>query len=322
MSVQPVFVLSLPRSGSTLLQRVLGTHREIATASEPWLLLPLLGLLDERLPGAGPRHHLEARAIADFARTLPGGVDDLRRALRTAALQLYEGASTDGARLFVDKTPLYHLIVDELVATFPDARFIFLWRNPLAVVASVIELLSDGRWTPNRHVMSLFLGLENLIDAWRRHGDRSHAVRFEDVANGNQAVLNDLFGYLGVPFDPSALEQIAEVRLDGRMGDPGGMRRYAGLSTEPFDKWRRTIRTPVRRWWLEQYLGWIGRERLGIMGYELDKLLAELSTTRMTGEGTLTDARLMATSLARELARARIPPYAAGPSTWRRLLGT
>ena len=40
--VAPVFLLSLPRSGSTLLQRLLAVSPEVATAPEPWFLLPLV----------------------------------------------------------------------------------------------------------------------------------------------------------------------------------------------------------------------------------------------------------------------------------------
>jgi hypothetical protein len=38
----PLFLLSLPRSGSTLAQRILAAHGGIATTSEPWILLPYL----------------------------------------------------------------------------------------------------------------------------------------------------------------------------------------------------------------------------------------------------------------------------------------
>ncbi|MBT8101022.1 MAG: sulfotransferase, partial [Gammaproteobacteria bacterium] len=39
--LRPVFLLSLPRSGSTLLQRMLMTHPAISSVPEPWLLLPI-----------------------------------------------------------------------------------------------------------------------------------------------------------------------------------------------------------------------------------------------------------------------------------------
>ena len=41
-NISPIFLYSLPRSGSTLLQRMLADNPVIATASEPWFLLPIV----------------------------------------------------------------------------------------------------------------------------------------------------------------------------------------------------------------------------------------------------------------------------------------
>jgi len=40
--ITPIFIFSLPRSGSTLMERILATHPAVGTASEPWILLPFL----------------------------------------------------------------------------------------------------------------------------------------------------------------------------------------------------------------------------------------------------------------------------------------
>ena len=39
--MKPIFIVSFPRSGSTLLQRILSTSSDIATAPEPWVALPI-----------------------------------------------------------------------------------------------------------------------------------------------------------------------------------------------------------------------------------------------------------------------------------------
>ena len=43
-SITPIFIFSMPRSGSTLLQKMLMTNSEIASTAEPWLLLPLAAM--------------------------------------------------------------------------------------------------------------------------------------------------------------------------------------------------------------------------------------------------------------------------------------
>ena len=71
---EPVFLFSLPRSGSTLVQRLIAGHPEVATTSEPWVLLPLLYTM--RRPGAFTEygHRTAVRAIDDFTGQLPGTV--------------------------------------------------------------------------------------------------------------------------------------------------------------------------------------------------------------------------------------------------------
>lgn len=323
--IVPVFVLSAPRSGSTLVQRVLSVHTDVATASEPWLLLPLLSPLQPRLPPGGRWHRQVAGALHDFAGTLPGGADAYRAAMRDAALRLYREAAGPGPRFYLDKTPPYALIADELLATFPDARVLILWRNPLAVVASIVETFCDGRWHPDDYAISLFTGLDELVGAARRHADRVTTVRFEQLVGGDPDAWRSTAGALGLPFDDRALDEFTGVRLEGRLGDPTGVRAYDALSDAPLEKWRATLASPLRRAWCRRYLRWIGDERLATMGYALDDLLAQLDGLPATLSGcrtattTVRDTADLARTLARDAARAQLV-RPRPPSSWRRLL--
>ncbi len=71
--IRPLFLLSQPRAGSTFVQRVLAAHPKISTASEPWILLPLLYSLRDEGIRAAYDHHQLVLAIEDFSRQLPRG---------------------------------------------------------------------------------------------------------------------------------------------------------------------------------------------------------------------------------------------------------
>jgi len=146
VSVKPLFLLSMPRSGSTLAQRVLAAHPEVATAAEPWVLLPHLYASRERGIAAEYTQPIAARAIAEFAQSLPRGEQDYREAIHDMALDLYTRAAGEGATYFLDKTPRYHYVVDDLLQIFPDAKFVFLWRNPLAVRYEDLVSRPDTTW--------------------------------------------------------------------------------------------------------------------------------------------------------------------------------
>lgn len=320
--MRPIFLLSAPRAGSTLVQRVLAAHPRIHTVSEPWILLPLLSPLQRKLPAAGPREPLIADAVEDFCSTLPSGRDEYREAAREFALRLYATAAGTDDGYFVDKTPLYHLIVDQLVATFPDAKYVFLWRNPLSVVASAVALWDTGRWEVNRHPMALFQSIADLTAAWLRYGERSFAIRFEDVVAGGPEDWQRLMAYLELNFEPAQLHHFAEVELRGRKGDPTGTRRYRALSEEPVEKWRQAIHNPVRLAWCRRYLRWIGSERLAVMGYELEQLQRELDAVTTVTDGALADLRTLAVATATDIVRAGVRGNDWGPTVSRRLIAS
>jgi Sulfotransferase family len=269
-------------------QRVLATHPEIATAAEPWVALPQLyatrgsGVYAEY--GYGP----STRAIREFTDTLPGGNEAYQAEVRAFLLRVYALAG-GSATYFLDKTPRYDLVASELLELFPESRAIVLWRNPLAVVSSIVETWAGGRWTFGRWNVDLHEGLDRLVTAAVRYADRVHAVRFEDLVGRPGESWPELFGYLGLPYDPSVLSAFAGTRLDARMGDPSGSREYTELSTEPLSKWKRTFSNSARKAWARRYLGWIGRERLTAMGYDLDELLEHLNEIPTGAKGLLSD---------------------------------
>lgn len=319
LAVTPILLLSLPRSGSTLVQRILGAHDEVATASEPWLLLPLLLPLRDDVPAPGgwqPRIH---EALNDFSRTLPDGVVSYERSVGDAARTIYEEAA-GGARFYLDKTPPYFLVIDEIVRTLPEARVVVLWRNPLAVLASVVETFCAGRWRPQDYPTSLFGGLTRLVDGVRRHGERIHTVRYEDLIDDGEEEWRRLAEFIGIEFDPTSLARFPQVELDGAMGDPVGTKAYSRLEKGPTEKWRETISNPVRRLWAQRYLDWIGAERLAVMGYDREQLLADLTATEMSLSHTATDAGDALTSIARDALKMRFARHGSPESAWAELM--
>ena len=216
------------------------------------------------------------RAVEDFYGVMPRGREDYVQEIRELALRLYGKASPAGTRYFLDKTPRYHLVADEIFSLFPDAKYLLLWRNPLAVAASIIETWAGGKWNLYRFKVDLFDGIENLYETYERHGDNMHTVHYEALITTPGETWDGVFRYLGLDFDASVLARFSGVELAGRWGDQTGAGRYAGVSSEPLESWKRVLNNPFRKAWCRRYLRWIGRERLAVMGYDLEALTAEL----------------------------------------------
>jgi Sulfotransferase family len=298
MAIKPIFVFSVSRSGSTLVQRIIAAHDGVATASEPWLLLPYAYTLRPRGVDAEYMHPLMVDAIADFCQELPRGSEDYKSALRDCMLRLYEQAAGANARHFVDKSPPYCLVASEIMDLFPDGRFVFLWRNPLSIVASMIETWEP--WCPTLFGGDLFTGLPRLVAAYRQGAGRAYSVRFEDLVVGDEHHWRPLMDYLEIGFERDALQRFSQVQLSGRMGDPTGVKRYSSLSPEPSQKWKGTLANPLRRAWCRRYLNYLGAERLAVMGYDRDELLRELDSQPPRMDALLPDIGRLIKDVAKE----------------------
>ncbi len=289
--MQPVFILSLPRSGSTLLQRTIAAHPEVATVSEPWLALPVAYSLRRSGVIAEYHHQNLVSAIEDFSKLLPAEEDYLLE-FGQAIMNLYSKVAKD-ERYFIDKTPRYHLIIDDLLRMFPDGKYILLWRNPLAIAASMMETWSAGRWNLHRFHIDLYDGVDNLINASRKYADIFHILKFEELVNDPKHHVSKIFEFLELEAMENESIDINHVDLQGRMGDPTGIQMHNSISSSVENKWKRSFCNPARKAWAKRYLDWIGEEGLNEMGYEQYHLETELSNIPISARLMVSDVLRM-----------------------------
>lgn len=274
---KPLFLLSLPRSGSTLLQRMLASHSRIATAPEPWVLLPYLFSLRPDGVYADYGHRTSVRALEGLCEHLDGGRSTYREAARSMVEGLYARLAAPESVYFLDKTPRYTLAVDELLETFLEAPVVVLWRNPLAVVASIVDTWLQGRWHPYHHKVDLFDGIERLLTAYERDRARFLTVRYEDLVVDPERCIRELLDALGLDWEEAVVYGFDRTRLGTSIGDQRGVRLYNQVSDAPLDRWQTSLASPVRKAWCARYLEWLGESRLAAMGYKLDDLQAQLA---------------------------------------------
>lgn len=300
MSVEPVFLFSMPRSGSTLLQRVLGSHTQVASASEPWLLLPLAamsGEVDLRV-FAEYSHRGSATAIVDLVANMHGGRDEYREILRETALRVYAAVSPAGARYFVDKTPRYFLIIDFILELFPDSKAILLVRNPLDVLASVITTWGNNRLWLHNALLDLYHGPVRLHEAALKRPDRLHRISYEDLVERPEEACREVCIYLDLPFEPPMMQATGAGALAGRFGDKSPNSSRPGLVTDSVSRWRAVLATPLRRWFAARYLRRLGPDVLRTCGVELEELERELARLPVSWKHTVPDAFALAASFA------------------------
>jgi hypothetical protein len=258
-------------------------------------MLPLLYSLHASGVNAEYDHEVSARGVRGFAEAyLPDGVSSYRQAIRALALELYAGAAP-GKTHFLDKTPRYHHVADELIELFPEGRFVFLWRNPLAVAASFMETWGHGRWNLDGLSADLFRGLPHLVATYTRHAACAVSIRYEDLVTRPDEEILRILRYLGVSLDDGLVNRFSALPMKNlKFWDPQSAARMQ-VTSASVATWKRTMANPLRKIWCRRYIDWLGAELLAVMGYEHDKLLADLATiplsTRHLGSDILLAAR-------------------------------
>ncbi len=241
-------------------------------------MLPLIYPLKKTGTYTEYSHKESHHAIVDFCEQLPAGKADYLSAMGKVAQELYEKASDENVTYFLDKTPRYHLICEQIMEAFPDGKFIFLWRNPLAVINSCIQTWGHGKWNVWKHKIDLFEGAENLCSTFKAYQNRAIAIQYEQLISTPERVVEDISNYLEIDFSSRMIKEFSSVQLEGQMGDPTGVTRYRSIIQDSLDKWKLGLRGSHRKKWCRAYLEWLGLERLYLMGYELQNLLDDLNS--------------------------------------------
>lgn len=286
----PIFIFSLPRAGSTLLQRILMSHSKIASLAEPWLLLPFSYSHGHHAMISEYAHQGAMKALNDFIGNLPNKEKDFNESLGAFVSDLYEKQCVNGEIYFLDKTPRYHLIIREISELFPDAKFIFLFRNPLHVISSIMETFCDGGFYGLfRYNIDITNGVTNLAKGYELLKEKSLALNYEDLVVDPQKIIKSVCDYLELDFEPGMLQNFSKQDTKGKMGDPTGAKLYKKIQTKSLEKWKNTFNTRYRKTIIKRYIKNIDKNDLSAIGFDKGKLLSELDMVKTTKQSLLKD---------------------------------
>ncbi len=288
-----IFLISQPRAGSTLLQRILAGNPKVHTVAEPWIMLhPLYALKEQGLQSEYSAVDAQI-GLKDFMDNMPNGREDYLDGLRAMAHTWYGRAlQNSGRELFLDKTPRYYHILPELMELLPQAGRVLLLRNPLAVLASILTTWIGRDW--NRlglHRNDLLLAPVLLADFMRKNPGAVSVVRYEELIETPEKAVSKLCMELGIDYRDGMLNYGGRPAPKGSMGDPLGVERHDRPSADSLEKWKKTFADPQYKLLAEVYLNTLGPGILAALGYEYNDLLGDLKTIS-TEPLTATDAEV------------------------------
>jgi tetratricopeptide (TPR) repeat protein len=202
-SADPIFIVGLPRSGSTLIEQILASHSLVEGTME----LPEIPQIANELARQGERN-AEAHE-APFFETLATLSREELRALGEKYLASTRVHRKTQAPFFIDKMPNNCLYVGLIHLTLPNAKIIDARRHPLGCGFSVFKqhfargqnfsygLEDIGRYY--RDYVELMAHIDSVLPG------RVHRVSYESMVEDTEAEICRLLDYCGLPFEESCL---------------------------------------------------------------------------------------------------------------------
>lgn len=229
-----LFLVSLPRSGSTVVQAVLSNHSAIATTPEPWVQLFAQAFHRPDLVRARFNWEWAETALSACMERDPREI--MREKIGEFAEDFYS-ANSDAREhsYFLDKTPRYYFILNELFETFPNAKFLVVSRSLASVYASIHKTWIPSE-SPNRldqYLFDLLEGPRHLTDFLESHGgsERVLATSYEEVVQGPERIFKEIFEWLGLSYGSELLNYGPNQTFKGGFGDPTGV--YGNTTITP-----------------------------------------------------------------------------------------
>jgi tetratricopeptide (TPR) repeat protein len=199
-SDSPIFIVGLPRTGTTLVERILGSHSAVYSAGELSALSEAIGCCIDRASALKPRDWIEYAGVL-------GELDGA--SLRREYLLRSQARRGDRPR-FSDKQPLNFLYCGLIFRAFPNARIVHLTRHPLATCYAIYKTLFGGTYPFAYDLAELgefYLNYRKLMTHWHRVlPGRILDVAYEDVVTAQRATTERMLAYLDLPFEQGCLD--------------------------------------------------------------------------------------------------------------------
>lgn len=272
----PIFVVGVPRSGTTLLAAVLGAHSRLSCGPETHFFSELseqqLSTGVKGWPSQAARYvhsirHLEntvvenyrlsAADVSSFLRSKAPSVSAMMAALTEQYMQ------RAGKQRWVEKTPDHLPYVTDIRRHFPNSPVIRIVRDPRDVALSLMAVPwgastfyeALGRWLAFDAASEGFFGTDPLV----------YTLRYEDLVGAPQQTARKLCDFIGEDFEESMLCTSGSAASVNPMAEPWKQKVSKPIDAASCGRWRSALSTTERAL-VECLVG----NRLGDFHYERD----------------------------------------------------
>lgn len=233
----PIFIVGMPRAGSTLVEQILASHSLV----EATLELPLIGQIARDVGES--RALVKPDAYPEIIPTLATAELDSLGARYLAQAAAYRRTTRP---FFIDKRPANWRHIGLIRLILPQAKIIDVRRAPMAACFAVYKqfLLSDANYSYSlTDTARFFTDYTSLMQHWHSmQPGQIHPLSYESLVENSETEIRALLEYCGLPFEPACLRFWETTRA---------------VATPSAEQVRRPIfRDAVAQW--ENYAPWLG----------------------------------------------------------------
>jgi tetratricopeptide (TPR) repeat protein len=197
---KPIFIVGLPRTGTTLVERIIGQHSAVCSAGELGALSEAIAVVAER---NAPAHAVGWLSYVDAL----GGLDGES----IAAEYLVRARSRlDNRCRFSDKATANFYYCALIFRAFPEARILHLTRHPLATCYAIYKTRFSNGFPfayDLAEIADFYVGYRKLMEHWHRIlPGRILDVAYEDLVKSQESTTRRVLEYLDLPFEAACLD--------------------------------------------------------------------------------------------------------------------
>lgn len=199
-SREPIFIIGLPRTGTTLAERIIGSHSAVFAAGELFNFEKNLTALTRQATSGevASSDDLVTRSIGvDFEKLGKAYVDSTR-------------PQTGHTPFFVDKLPFNFLYAGPIHLALPRAKIVHLTRNPMDACYAIYKNLFQGAYSYSYDLDDMaryYVAYHELMAHWRRvMPGVIYDLSYELLVEDTQAETRRLLEFLELPWEPGCLD--------------------------------------------------------------------------------------------------------------------
>ena len=187
--IKPIFIIGMPRSGTTLVEQIISSHSKVAGAGELTYISEFGDLLIQGI------QKVDSNTLLDFKKKYLEKLDE----------------RSDGNQIVTDKMPLNFRYIDLIFSIFPNTKIVHVTRDPSATCWSNYKLyFSSNKYLDYSYdlndIISYYRLYEDLMQFYKKnYGSRIYDVDYDKLTNNQESEIKKLILSLDLRWEEKCL---------------------------------------------------------------------------------------------------------------------